>query len=71
VGINAGFPRKDYALSKDLIGSVVNGDSPVLFIYKDNDSETAAILKKLYPDGLEKLYEGKVSGKNFYGYLVP
>lgn len=71
VGINAGFPRKDYALSRDLIGSVVKGDSPVLFIYKDNDSETAAILKKLYPDGLEKLYEGKVSGKNFYGYLVP
>lgn len=71
VGINAGFPRKDYALSKDLIGSVVKGESPILFIYNNNDSETAATLKKLYPDGLEKLYEGKVSGKNFYGYLVP
>lgn len=38
----------------------------MLFIYKDNDSETATILEKLYPDGLEKNYmREKVSGKNF------
>ena len=71
VGINAGAPRKDYALPRDMIFSVGNAERPMLFIYKEDDLETAESLNRLYPDGKAILQENNYPGKSFYSYLVP
>ncbi len=71
VGINAGVPKKDYALNRDMISSVGKSDDPMLFIYKEDDTETADILETLYPEGEAILQENTYPGKNFYSFLVP
>lgn len=71
VGINAGVPRKDYALARDMISSVGNAAHPLLFIYKEDDLETAKSLNQLYPDGKAILQESIYPGKSFYSFLVP
>jgi len=71
VGINAGVPKKDYALNRDMIPSVGKSDDPMLFIYKEDDTETADILETLYPEGEAILQENTYPGKNFYSFLVP
>ncbi|MHC1770205.1 MAG: ArnT family glycosyltransferase [Flexilinea sp.] len=71
VGINAGVPEKDYALSRDMIASVGKSEDPMLFIYKEDDIETANTLESLYPEGEAILQENAYPGKNFYSYFVP
>ena len=71
VGINAGYPTKDYALDPNKIATTVNDPRAKLFIFKDEDAKTQAILQQLYPAGKLTLHTNPYPGKNFYAFLVP
>ncbi len=71
VGINAGVPQTDYALQRSAIAELVPAEGPLLFLYKPEDTETAAELQRVYPDGQAILHPATVPGREFYSYLVP
>jgi len=71
VGINAGFPDKDYALNRDQLETTLPNPAVKLFIFKTEDIETLAALQKLYPDGKAEVYSSIYQGKDFESYLVP
>jgi len=65
VGINAGFPKKDYALwTEDLINTLeIKGNK--LFILMPQDRKALDTLKLLYPEAEEEFFYSKIPGKNF------
>ncbi|HVP20715.1 MAG TPA: glycosyltransferase family 39 protein [Anaerolineaceae bacterium] len=71
VGINAGYPTKDYALNRDQIETTLNDPHAKLFIFKPEDTDTLNVLKNLYPDGKSVLHKSVYDGKDFVAYLVP
>lgn len=65
VGINAGLPRKDYALwSQDFV-TVQQEPGMYLFILKPEDVENIALLQDLFPDNTLYTYVSDTPGKNF------
>lgn len=71
VGMNAGYPRKDYALQRDDIAKTMGAESAKLFIFKPEDSETMQILQQLYPQGAYSIQASPYEGKDFVVYMVP
>jgi hypothetical protein len=71
VGIRAGFPERDYALWPENIIETVNDPRPKLYLVKPEDTETIDLLQMLYPNGVLRLYDSKVVGRDFYMYSVP
>jgi len=65
VGINAGFPKKDYALWADDLINTLDIEGNKLFILMPQDRESLDTLKLLYPEAEEEFYYSKISGKNF------
>ncbi len=71
VGINAGYPLKDYALWADQLETTVGIDAPKLFILKPEDQAALEKLRQLYPQAREFLYDSGRDGKDFLIYSVP
>jgi hypothetical protein len=72
VGINAGYPLKDYALWRDDIAATVDDPRAKLFVVKPEDLETQDVLNRLYPQGVWNLIqETRFQGKNFLLFMVP
>jgi hypothetical protein len=71
VGINAGFPTTDFALSSEFIPDTLNEPRTKLFILKEEDIEHLEELKQMYPNAVVKLHLNPLEGKNFYSVLVP
>lgn len=71
VGINAGYPLKDYALWADQLETTVEVDAPKLFIVKPEDQVALEKLRQLYPQAREFLYDSGRDGKDFLIYSVP
>ncbi len=71
VGINAGYPTKDYALNREDIGTTLNNPRAKLFIVKPEDTDTLTVLKNIYPNGRSVLHQSTYAGKDFLAYLVP
>ena len=71
VGINAGYPTKDYALARDKLSTTLENPLAKLFIFKPEDKETEADLQKLYPSGTEVLHTSIYEGKDFMVFSVP
>jgi hypothetical protein len=71
VGINAGFPGKDYELMLENLDltRVIPGSK--LFLVKPNDDEAQASLSNLYPEGWFTEYQSTVESKNFLIFFVP
>lgn len=65
VGINAGLPRKDYALWSEDFEPVKQEPGTYLFILKPEDVENVALLQKLFPDNSLYTYVSDIPGKNF------
>jgi len=65
VGINAGFPKKDYALWTDDLKTTLDIEGGKLFILMPQDRKSLDTLKLLYPAAEEEFYYSKISGKNF------
>jgi len=71
VGINAGYPTKDYAIWPDKFQETVANKRAKLFILNMEDTHDLDLLRQLYPDYYETVYQGWVPSKNFIGFLVP
>ena len=71
VGINAGFPDKDYALWAEHIESTLPNPGPKLFLVKEEDLQSMELLDTIYPGGSFSLYRNTLPGKNFWMFFVP
>jgi hypothetical protein len=65
VGINAGFPRTDYALWPDKFESTLARPGEKIFILNPQDRNSLDKLKSLYPLAEEEFYYSRTPGKNF------
>ena len=71
VGINAGFPEKDYALWPENLADSQAVAGPKLFIIRPDNQEGMAVLRELYPAGVMDTYRSSVESKDFLIYFVP
>jgi len=71
VGINAGFPRKDYALWPENFAGTARSEGKKLFILKPEDEESLHALELLYPEAKSEIFYSEVPGKNFIKFTVP
>ncbi len=71
VGINAGYPLKDYAIWPENIGETVSEPQAKLFLVKPEDEDGLRILRQVYPQGSLQLYDSKVENHDFYLFFVP
>ncbi len=71
VGMNAGFPLKDYAIWPDQLEETLAFEGPKLFIVKPEDTAGLEALQRVYPLGSWQEQRSPWEGKNFYLYFVP
>lgn len=71
VGIQAGFPRKDYALPRERLAETLAVPSPKLFLFKPEDTATQQALLALYSQGRLWRYISPTPGKDFMVFFVP
>jgi len=65
VGINAGYPAKDYALWSEGFASTLINKSRKLFIINLNDDNALSQLRKIYPESTWQVFVSKQPDKNF------
>lgn len=70
VGINAGFPTRDFAIWPEDFQKTLDIQGTKLFIIKSDDKDSIRSLQSLYPDGLLELKESSNPGKNFYEFYA-
>lgn len=70
VGINAGYPLKDYALKEEDIESTLEVPAPKLFILKPEDTKNVLRVQTLYPNSTTLHYADELEGKDFNIILV-
>jgi 4-amino-4-deoxy-L-arabinose transferase-like glycosyltransferase len=71
VGINAGYPTKDYAIWPEQFQDTLTNPRTKLFILNPQDSEGLRKLKEVYPQGVSWVYKSKVETKDLIMFLVP
>ncbi|MFA9401794.1 MAG: ArnT family glycosyltransferase [Anaerolineales bacterium] len=71
VGINAGQPTRDYAISAEDFASTASESRPQLFLLHPDDVKSLQKLKELYPFARVTEYPNDIEGKNFIILSVP
>lgn len=71
VGMNAGFPLKDYAIWPDQLPDTLPDRRSKLFLVRPDDTQGLQALQTLYPQGVLQEYASAVENHNFYMYFVP
>lgn len=71
VGMNAGFPLKDYAIWSEQLADTLPDRRSKLFLVKPDDTQGLQALQSLYPQGVLQEYASAVENHNFYTYFVP
>jgi hypothetical protein len=71
VGMNAGYPLKDFAISPDAFAETANNPQAKLFLIKPDDEESLINLRYLYPQGVLTTYTSEVSSHDFMMFFVP
>jgi len=71
VGINAGYPDKDYALWPEDFEQTLAEQRSKLFILKPENQPALEKLRQLYPEGVLTLHQAALPGKDFLIFLVP
>lgn len=71
VGMNAGYPTKDYALPPDQLQTTLALPGPKLFLVDMEDQDTVVKLNDMYPNGFLKEYHSKYPNKDFLEFFVP
>jgi hypothetical protein len=71
VGIQAGYPTKDYAINRENLSTTQDLPGSKLFIVKEDDKETLNVLGELYPTASLGHFTSPLEGKNFWIYTVP
>lgn len=71
VGINAGQPTRDYAISAENLANTTSETRPQLFLLHPDDVESLLKLMELYPLARITEYPNDIEGKNFIILSVP
>lgn len=71
VGMNAGFPLKDYAIWPEQLPDTLPDRRSKLFLVRPDDTQGLQALQTLYPQGVLQEYASAVENHNFYMYFVP
>jgi Dolichyl-phosphate-mannose-protein mannosyltransferase len=71
VGMNAGYPTKDYAIPPDQLQTTLTLPGPKLFLVDLQDQDTVVKLNDMYPNGFLKEYHSKYPDKDFLEFFVP
>jgi len=71
VGINAGYPLKDYALTTDHFSDTLQETRSKMFIIKKEDQASLDSLINLYPSATYWEHKNLRPGKNFWVFVVP
>lgn len=70
VGINAGFPTKDYAIWPEQLSETKEIEGPKLFIVRIDDVDSKTLLQNLYPKGILQHHMSDLPNKDFYQFFV-
>ena len=70
VGINAGFPTKDFAIWPDQLEATKEVEGPKLFVIKIDDTGSIDMLQSLYPSGILQHNISDFPNKDFYQFFV-
>jgi len=71
VGINAGYPTRDYAISVENLLSTQSDRRAKLFLVKPEDTGGLDTLRGIYPNGVLQVYTSQVEGHDFWLFFVP
>jgi hypothetical protein len=71
VGINAGYPTRDFGILPENLKDTVETPDTKLFLLKPEDEDAIQALKLYYPQGTLSKYTSKVESKDFLMYFVP
>ena len=71
VGINAGYPTKDYAIQADQLKDTLAERRAKLFLVNRDDQASLSALQQLYPHGVTEAYPSAVEGHSFWIFFVP
>jgi len=71
VGINSGYPAKNYEIWPAGIVETLDTPAPKLFLFKPEDEAALQTLERVYPEGDLSLHVSDQENKNFYLYYVP
>lgn len=71
VGMAAGFPRRDTAITPDQLPATINDPRMKLFIVNMEDKPGMAELQKDYPEGRYWEYQSNTQGRDFLVFFVP
>ena len=71
VGMNAGFPLKDFAISPEAFEETAMDPQAKLFLIKPDDEESLVNLRDLYPQGVLNTFTSEVSSHDFLMFFVP
>ncbi len=72
VGINSGYPIKDYAMFVEQLDTTLDMPGAKLFIINLQDQVALQALRTMYPYGwLQRYASAQGENKDFYMYLVP
>jgi len=71
VGMNAGYPLRDYAIWPENLANTLSEPRAKLFLVKPEDSAGLDALRQLYPQGALTTYTSAVESHDFLLYFVP
>ncbi len=71
VGINAGYPTKDYAIWPENFQDTVADPRAKLFLINIQDETSSEQLQQIYPQGVLQEYTSRVETKDFLMFFVP
>ncbi len=70
VGMNAGFPTRDFAIWPEDLPNTLDNQGPQMFIVKFDDTDSITALQNLYPQGILVHYTSELPNKDFYQFYV-
>jgi hypothetical protein len=71
VGLNAGYPTKDYAIAADQLQDTLAERRAKLFLVNRDDQAGLAVLQQIYPDGVTQTHSATIEGHSFLIFFVP
>ena len=71
VGMNAGNPTRDYAITPERLVETLSVPEPKLFLVNNQDTTGLQVLQDIYPRGWLQRYYSQYEGRDFFLYFVP
>ena len=71
VGMYAGDPARDYAITLEALAGLDPADQPLLVVFHRDDQETLQLLESRFPSGRVDRYTSRIPDHDFLFYFVP